>query len=131
MYASPMKPPLETQKSVDESVNESFLEAHIGTESKEPAQAACKIGHVVPKRAPPPATFTRADTFREANSSIGRAAERKGVKVREYDRNDRWLAWRKRGRRVKRGMEVKAARDSKKQKGKKSNKGVRTTQRKK
>ena len=33
--------------------------------------------------------------YRESNWSIGRTAERAGVKVREYKRGDRWLAWRK------------------------------------
>jgi large subunit ribosomal protein L27 len=33
--------------------------------------------------------------YRETNWEIGRAAERAGVKVRQYRRNDRWLAWQK------------------------------------
>ena len=121
MYSSPMKPPPEAQKSVDES----FLEAHLSASSKAPEQAGQKSGRVVPIT---PATFTRHGTFREANASIGLAAERKGVKVREFDRKDRWLAWRKRGLRVKRGMAAKAARATKNTKDKKSNKGPKTAQ---
>ncbi|OCT52658.1 ribosomal protein L27 family protein [Cladophialophora carrionii] len=129
MYAAPMKPPPGAQKSVDAS----FLEAHLSASSSgrgTPAQVAFRSGRVVPTPAPP-APFNRQGTFREANASIGRAAERKGVKVREYDRSDRWLAWRKRALRVKRGMAAKAARGTKKTKGKKSNKGPKTAQRKK
>jgi large subunit ribosomal protein L27 len=33
--------------------------------------------------------------YREANWEIGRAAERAGIKVKEWNRQDRWLAWRK------------------------------------
>lgn len=33
--------------------------------------------------------------FREDNWDIGRAAEKAGVKVREFKKGDRWLAWRK------------------------------------
>ena len=35
-------------------------------------------------------------SYREANWSIGRAAERAGVKVRGFDPRDRFMAWRKR-----------------------------------
>ncbi len=34
-------------------------------------------------------------SYREGNWEIGRAAERANVKVREYQRGDRFLAWRK------------------------------------
>jgi large subunit ribosomal protein L27 len=33
--------------------------------------------------------------YREGNWEIGRAAERANVKVRKYNRRDRWAAWRK------------------------------------
>ncbi|KIW29849.1 ribosomal protein L27 [Cladophialophora immunda] len=129
MYAAPMQPPPESQKSVDES----FLEAHLSLSSKGHGQVAFKSsrGAVTPTPAAPPPAFNRQGTYREANASIGWAAERKGVKVREYDRNDRWLAWKKRSLRVKRGMEAKAARAMRKTKGKKSNKGQKTAQKKK
>jgi hypothetical protein len=34
--------------------------------------------------------------YRESNWEIGRAAERAGVKVKEFKPRDRWEAWRKR-----------------------------------
>ena len=54
---------------------------------------------------------------RESNWSIGRAAERAGVRVREYKRGDRFLAWRKRGERRERGRERRKLR-GRKEKGK-------------
>lgn len=33
--------------------------------------------------------------YREGNWEIGRVAERANVKVREYERKDRWAAWRR------------------------------------
>ncbi|OAL38142.1 hypothetical protein AYO20_02594 [Fonsecaea nubica] len=127
MYATPMKPLPQSVKSVDES----FLEAHLSQSSKGLGEVTFKSsGAATPTPAAPP-TFNRQGTYREANASIGWAAERKGVKVREYDRNDRWLAWKKRSLRVKRGMEAKAARAMRKTKGKKSNKGPKTAQKKK
>lgn len=105
MYAAPLKQP----KSADDA----FLESHMSDSSKRPAQAVVTSS--------PPAPFNRAGTFRESNISIGMTAERKGVDVREYDRKDRWLAWRKRGLRIKRGIAAKAARGARKaSKGKKS-----------
>ena len=122
-----MNRPVGAQKSLDET----FLESHMSPASRAPRQPAFMSERVIPKPAPPPATFNRHGTFREANASIGLAAERKGVNVREYDRTDRWLAWRKRQLRIKRGMAARAARDTKKNKGKKSNKGPSTAMRKK
>lgn len=55
----------------------------------------------------------------ESNWSIGRTAERKGIKVREYDRKDRWLAWRKRNQKHKRIALLKALKSSRKGKGNK------------
>lgn len=69
-------------------------------------------------------TFLREGTNREANSSIGREAERKYVKVDGFDRKDRWQAWRKRATRLEAAVSSKAAKGTKKSKGKKSNKGV-------
>jgi len=34
-------------------------------------------------------------SYRESNYDIGRAAERAGVKVKEFHKGDRFLAWRK------------------------------------
>ena len=56
-------------------------------------------------------------SYREANWSIGRAAERAGVKVREYDPRDRFLAWRKRAAREREAREKRMTkRGSKKKK---------------
>ncbi|KAI9887375.1 MAG: 54S ribosomal protein L2 mitochondrial [Watsoniomyces obsoletus] len=38
-------------------------------------------------------------SYREGNWEIGRAAERAGIKIREYQRGDRFLAWRKTSKR--------------------------------
>lgn len=56
---------------------------------------------------------------RETNWSIGRIAERKGIKVREFDRSDRWLAWRKRSKNIKRKALMRAVKANRK--GKKKN----------
>ncbi|RVX66446.1 hypothetical protein B0A52_09676 [Exophiala mesophila] len=69
-------------------------------------------------------TFLREGTNREANSSIGREAERQNVKVDGFDRKNRWQAWRKRATRLEAAVASKAAKGTKKTKGKKSNKGV-------
>ena len=61
---------------------------------------------------------------REANFEIGRAAEKKGITVREYDRGDRWLAWRKRAQKVKKAALARAAKANRKTKGKKTNKAA-------
>ena len=112
MYATPIKSP-----PMPEEADRAFLESHLSTNSF----ASFKVGAT-----PTPPTILRRGTYREANVSIGMAAEKKGVKVREYDRGDRWLAWRKRAARVKMGVEAKAARATKKSKGKKANKAQKT-----
>lgn len=111
MYATPIK-----QQDTDQN----FMEAHLSGNSL----STSKSGAAATPSMPVPPTIIRQGTYREANVSIGRAAERKGVKVREYDRSDRWLAWRRRAARVKMSMEAKAAKGTKKTKGKKSNKGA-------
>lgn len=55
--------------------------------------------------------------YRESNWSIGRAAERANIKVREYKRGDRFLAWRKLNARKARNAEKRAL-SSRKLKGK-------------
>ena len=40
-------------------------------------------------------TLRKGYMYRESNWSIGRSAERAGVKVRVYNPKDRFLAWRK------------------------------------
>lgn len=111
MYATPI-----TRQP--ESSERDFMEAHLSANSR----AAFKNGGAMP--APSPPTIMREGTYREANVSIGRAAERKGISVPRYDRSDRWMAWRKRAARIKTTMESKAAKGTKKSKGKKSNKGA-------
>jgi large subunit ribosomal protein L27 len=55
--------------------------------------------------------------FSEGNWEIGRAAEKAGVKLREFKKEDRWLAWRKRNARkeksVARGALIKSAKEQK------------------
>ncbi|MCJ1316043.1 54S ribosomal protein L2 mitochondrial [Xylographa vitiligo] len=51
--------------------------------------------------------------YRESNWSIGRTAERAGVKVRAYKPNDRWLAWRKTNERKERNAEKRSLRRKK------------------
>ena len=57
--------------------------------------------------------------YREANWSIGQAAERAGVKVREFDPRDRFMAWRKRAARQREARERRVTRGNKKQKQRK------------
>ncbi|KIW12113.1 ribosomal protein L27 [Exophiala spinifera] len=109
MYATPIRHP---------DSDKDFMEAHLSANS----HVAFKNGGATPT--PPPPTIMREGTYREANVSIGRAAERKGISVPRYDRSDRWMAWRKRAARIKATMESKAAKGTKKSKGKKSNKGA-------
>jgi large subunit ribosomal protein L27 len=54
--------------------------------------------------------------FKEANWEIGRAAERQGIKVTPFKKNDRWLAWKKRTAKQDRVAELKAAQREKKMK---------------
>ncbi|KAL1974731.1 hypothetical protein VTN31DRAFT_4935 [Thermomyces dupontii] len=52
--------------------------------------------------------------YREANWQIGRAAEYAGVKAKEFDRSNRWLAWRQRRARAEREAQMKSIRGKKK-----------------
>lgn len=54
--------------------------------------------------------------FKEANWEIGRAAEKAGVNVKPFKKNDRWLAWKKRAAKADRVLEIKAAQREKKAK---------------
>jgi large subunit ribosomal protein L27 len=45
--------------------------------------------------------------YREANWEIGQAAERAGIKVKEWNRKDRWLAWRKKLNKIRRIAQMK------------------------
>lgn len=71
-----------------------------------------------------PANTTRKGGHGVSNWQIGRAAEIKGVTVKEFDRKDRWTAWRVRSKKVKEKMIARAAKKTKKTKGKKANKKV-------
>lgn len=57
--------------------------------------------------------------YREGNWQIGRVAERAGVSVKDFDKKDRWLAWRKKMAKIRRIVQMKAA---KSRKGGKKNK---------
>ncbi|KAL2010455.1 hypothetical protein VTN00DRAFT_6262 [Thermoascus crustaceus] len=52
--------------------------------------------------------------YREANWQIGRAAEKAGIKAPEFDRRNRWLAWRKRKARAERAAQMKSLKNKKK-----------------
>jgi large subunit ribosomal protein L27 len=53
-------------------------------------------GDVVGKKDDGTVIRMRSDySFREPNHEIGRSAEKAGIKIREFRKGDRWLAWRK------------------------------------
>ncbi|KAE8145946.1 ribosomal L27 protein-domain-containing protein [Aspergillus avenaceus] len=52
--------------------------------------------------------------YREANWQIGRAAEKAGITAKQYSRNNRWLAWRKRKARAERAAQMKSLKNKKK-----------------
>lgn len=116
MYLVPIK---QTQ---EESVlsDAAFLRAHI-IEGKVMTK---------PPPTPAPATTTqlpyalRKGGHGMANHEIGRAAERKGIRVKIFDRKDRWTAWRVRAKKSKEKQLLRAAKANTKTKGKKSNKKV-------
>ncbi|GFN21106.1 mitochondrial 54S ribosomal protein bL27m [Aspergillus tubingensis] len=55
--------------------------------------------------------------YREANWSIGRAAEKAGITAKPYNRKNRWLAWRKRTAKADRLAQMKSLKNKKKKKG--------------
>ena len=79
------------------------LQQDVGTKAQVPLKPQLKL--------------SQGYQYRESNWSIGRAAERAGVKVREYKRGDRFLAWRKLNARKARNAEKRAL-SSRKGKGK-------------
>lgn len=116
MYATPTK--------ADPSA--AFLDSHLsansaGASTPTATQAPTSNQGALAGQAAP---VMRQGTYmqREANFEIGRAAEKKGVMVREYDRSDRWLAWRKRAQKVRKAAMARAAKANRKTKGKKTNK---------
>lgn len=61
---------------------------------------------VVPeKNAPPP--LRPGYQYREGNWEIGRLPEKSGVTVTQWQRKDRWTAWRKKSEKVKRVSQMK------------------------
>lgn len=135
MYLSPIKDIVlgglltpEQQAAKDSA----FMTAHMSASSKgssatapmtvpTPPQAAVQ-GKPVSKSPFDPVYATRKGGHGMANYEIGRAAERAGITVREFDRKDRWKAWRVRAKKVKEKMIARAERASRKSKGAKSNK---------
>lgn len=57
--------------------------------------------------------------YREGNWQIGRAAEKAGIEVPAYKRDNRWLAWRRRKARHERTAQLKSLRGKSKKGGKK------------
>ena len=109
MYAAPLKPSAGLGDA-------SWLESHMSANSKMATSIvqSSETGGTNLKVAPPRGKAARPKySLRwESNWSIGRTAERKGIKVREYDPKDRWLAWRKRNQRSKRTLVIKAVKAS-------------------
>ncbi|KAF1981379.1 hypothetical protein K402DRAFT_425433 [Aulographum hederae CBS 113979] len=60
--------------------------------------------------------MSRNYQYRVSNAEIGRAAQKKGIKVQPFDRSDRWLAWRKTTERLARKAELRAMGKGKKKK---------------
>lgn len=126
MYASPI---------TSGNHEAAFLQSHLSSNSEgvtpEP-NSERGLGAALPPSSKQPAPVhaevhspvMRQGTYmqREANFEIGRAAEKRGINVREYDRGDRWLAWRKRAQKVKKAALARATKASRKTKGKKVNK---------
>jgi large subunit ribosomal protein L27 len=116
MYAAPIKG----------DASAAFLESHLSANSSGAPKALPTPTSNKGVTSVPAAPVMRQGTYmqREANFEIGRAAEKKGITVREYDRGDRWLAWRKRAQKVKKAALARAAKASRKTKGKKMNKAA-------
>jgi hypothetical protein len=114
MYATPIK------ADDDDDASRSFLESHLSADgARAPHTTLASPSNTAAAAAAP---VMRQGTYmqREANFEIGRAAEKKGITVREYDRGDRWLAWRKRAHKVRKAALARAAKANRKAKGKKS-----------
>jgi large subunit ribosomal protein L27 len=116
MYAVPIKG----------DTSAAFLESHLTTNSSgvPTATPTTTSNKGVPPVQAAPVMRQGTHMQREANFEIGRAAEKKGITVREYDRGDRWLAWRKRAQKVKKAALARAAKANRKTKGKKTNKAA-------
>lgn len=64
-----------------------------------------------------------------SNREIGRAAENAGVEYRKFEPGNRFLAWRKRTKRILRAAQAQSLKKSQKQRGQKKNKTVQATSR--
>lgn len=115
MYLSPIKQTYEQSADLDTE----FLEAHVADENTRPKTVP------VPTQAVTQLPYAlRHGGHGMANFEIGKAAERKGIKVDVFDRKDRWKAWRIRAKKAKEKQMARAAKATRKTKGKKSNKKV-------
>jgi hypothetical protein len=116
MFATPIK----SHNGASDAV---WLESHLSAGSKTVSSPnpSSQIGGAGQTNVPPPAVSARPkyNLAWESNWSIGRTADRKGIEVRDYDRKDRWLAWRKRNQKIKRTAFMKAMKASRKGKGNK------------
>lgn len=124
MYATPIKEaPLNAELQAAKDAE--FLQAHIAEGSK-PAKAIPHPSKTAKPGLKPfdPQNMVRAGGHGISNYEIGKAAEVKGVRVKEFDRKDRWTAWRVRAQKVKQKMLDRAAKANRKTKGKKSVKKV-------
>jgi len=137
MYATPMKANEGILSPEAQAIKDSaFLKAHIAGSSQPGGKSVPVPPQAAMQKLPKDKLFTlqtnpfdpkyapRAGGYGMANYEIGRAAERKGVSVKEFDRKDRWTAWRVRAKKVKEKMMARAARANRKTKGRKSSKKV-------
>lgn len=116
MCLVPIKQTLEQSDIADAT----FLQAHL---------AQGKVMTKLPPRQPATGTSQPTLALRKggngmANHEIGRAAERKGIRVKIFDRKDRWTAWRVRAKKAQEKKLLRAAKANTKTKGKKKNKKV-------
>lgn len=119
MHAAPISTPAPMPAPAPvESIPSAFLDANT-------AKDAVFLPQIMTEVKPfDPANTTRRGGHGVSNWQIGRAAEIKGIKVRDFDRKDRWKAWRVRAKKIETKRAARTAKGTKKTKGKKSNKKV-------
>jgi len=116
MFASPIKHHTGANDAL-------WLESHMNMSANSKTATSIgpssEVGGMGLTNVPPPAISARPRHAQhwESNWSIGRTADRKGIGVRDYDRKDRWLAWRKRNQKIRKTAFMKAAKASRKGKG--------------
>jgi large subunit ribosomal protein L27 len=64
------------------------------------------------------ATLRPGYMYRESNWEIGRAAEKAGIRVKEWKRKDRWTAWKKKLLKIQRIAQMKELKNRRKSKAK-------------